>query len=469
VVARFSLSEARARRAQVLGESKRWTSAQVALFESPYRVTVWRGANGIGKSVALAELTKRAMIGALPWQKPGPRTVILVGNTLAQLGQTLDYLFQLIDRRWLGEQIRFEGGTVKGQRTRIFDIVGGPGKGGKLILAVFDARNLAGWRAEVVISDEPIPETSYNELWPRLLGRGGRMYMGFTPTMKSSTSLEYLWTLVDDPKSPWIGELVTELTLEAVTPRGGLLELPWMTGDEIRQFERGVSALESDMRMGRTRHPRMETAYFSAWGPHLVTEDVPPAGTPVGIGLDHGSKPGAQRAILVAVLGRGLHSRVWAFDEYTGDGRSESEQDAAGVLAMLDRHGMGLEDVDKWIGDRAHGGYSGGHGRKSNERLREAIAKASGIDTSRREWSFQLPEPLRKIWTPRKYDGSDWEGMAAIHALQAGQPPRMSVHPRCTHLIEDFERWQGVRRDPHKDGLDALRYVVVPMVEGVRH
>ena len=453
----------------MLGQYVNWTDAQTALFDSPFRTTVWRGANGIGKSWALAELTRRAIGGELHWQRPGPRTVMLVGNTLAQLGQTLKYLFALMDKRWLGERIRFEAGTVKGQRTRIFDILAGPGKGGMLILGVFNAENLAGWRAEVVISDEPIPEKSYNELTARGLGRSGRIYMGFTTTMGTAHKLAYLWELCDDPLRPWIGELVTELTVDAVTPRGGILELPWMTQAEIDRFEFGVSKLVADMRMGRTRYPQLDTAYFNLWGPHLVSDERPPAGTHVGVGLDHGSKPGAQRAVLVAVLGHGLTSRVWALDEYTGDGRTESEQDAAGILAMIKRNHLELSDIDKWVGDRSHGGYGyGGKGKKSNARLRESIARTVGIDTSRRGWAGKLPEPLgRFFWTPRKYDGSMWEGMAALHAITAADPPRLIVNPRCGHLIEDFERWQGSTRDPHKDGLDAFRYITVPMVEGV--
>lgn len=461
----------------MLGKVYRWTDPQRAFFDSPYRVTVWRDGNAMGKSLAQAELTRRAIAGALYWQRPSRkgRTVMLVGNTLAQLAQTLEYLFELCDRRWFKERVRFEDGTVKGQRTRTFEIVDGPGKGGKLILAVFDAKNLAGPRAEVIISDEPLPQGVYNELWPRLLGRGGRLYMGFTVTLGTAHRLDWLWALVDDDTKPQIGELNFGLSLANVTPRGGLLEMPWISAAELAQFEQGVSALEADMRMGRTRHPRLDTAYFSCWDRerHVDAWTPPPNGTKCGIGVDHGSKPGAQRAMFVAVQGLGLEARVWVIDEYMGGGRTESEQDAEGILALLERQYPGhtplqqLEAIDKWIGDRSHGGYSGGHGFKSNERLREAIARKVGLFTGRRGWTADLPEPLRKFWTPYKTDNSHWEGMAVLFDLLASG--RLLVHPRCVKLIEDLEQWQGVRTDPHKDGLDALRYIVVPMVEGVRH
>jgi len=461
------------RRGETLGRPRgRWTKPQRALFDSPYRVTVWRGANGIGKSVALAELTRRSLGAELYWQRPGPNVTLLVGKTWAQLGSTLKYLWGTIDRRWFKGTIRFEAGGLKGQRMQVFDIVDGPCKGGELRCGIFRAENLAGPRASTVISDEPIPESVYNELWPRLLGRGGRIYMGFTTTIGTEAKLDYLWDLVDDDSKPWAGELVTELSLEAVTLEGGLVPVSWMTAQEIAEFEDGLSAIERDMRMGRTRHPRMDSAYFSAWGPHLVMDpqrmdSEVPDGTPVGVGIDHGSKPGAQRATLAAVGGRSLAARAWALGHYKGDGRTESEQDARGILEMLADNGLTVQDVDLWVGDRAHHGDFRG-GRKSNERLKAAIAKQIGLDTNRRGWADLLPRPLRYMQTPRKYDRSVWEGCEILHRMMVADPPRLRLSKRCGALADDLTTWQGSKTDPAKDGIDSLRYVVVPMTEGRR-
>ena len=101
----------RRRRTSRLGRPlQRWTNPQRAVFESPYRLTVWWGANGLGKSVAIAELTRRALAGALYWQRPGAQTVILCGNTWSQIGSTLKYFWQGLDRSWFRESIRYEGG-----------------------------------------------------------------------------------------------------------------------------------------------------------------------------------------------------------------------------------------------------------------------------------------------------------------------------------------------------------------------
>ncbi len=181
--------------------------------------------------------------------------VILAGNTWSQLGSTIRYVMTGGLKVWLREGVRYEAGGMKGQRLQVFDIVRGPGAGGELRLGTFKASNLAGPRADVVITDEPLPEAVHDELWPRLLGRNGRMYQAFTPTLGTAARVDYLWELVDDASRPWAGELHVPLTLDAVTPPGGLVELPWMTAREIDEFEHGLSRVEADM--------REETAVFN--------------------------------------------------------------------------------------------------------------------------------------------------------------------------------------------------------------
>jgi len=459
------------RRAQV-GYSERWTNPQRALFDSPYKLTCMWGANGIGKSRGLAELATRAIEGSLHWQRPGPQVVILAGNTWSQLGSTIRYMMTGRLKGWLREGVRYEAGGMKGQRLQVFDIVRGPGAGGELRLGTFKAANLAGPRADVVITDEPLPEAVHNELWPRLLGRNGRMYQGGTPTLGTAARVDYLWELVDDASRPWAGELHVPLTLDAVTPRGGLVELPWMTAQEIEEFEHGLSRVEADMRMGRSRTPKRDAAYFSAWRGELV-EHRPLeklAGWRLGIGIDHGSKPGSQRVILAACGGRGLYSAVHVLGEWIGDGRTNSRDDAQGILDLLATHGFRLEDVDQWVGDRAHHGDRRG-GKKSNTRLKASIAEVLGHDTRVRGWTDKLPKPLRFMKTPRKFAQSVWEGAECLHRMMVADPARFSVDPSCHGLIESLNEWNGSTSptDPWKHAIDALRYIAVPMSEGVAH
>ncbi len=465
-------------------DSMLWTQPQLDLFNSPYRLTVAWGANGIGKSVGVAGLAAKALGCQLHWQEPGPTTVIIAGKTWPQLGSTIKWLWQFIDPAWFSAKIRYEAGGLKGQRMQIFDIVDGPSKGGELRLGVFNAENLAGPRANVVITDEPLPETVHNELWPRLFGRHGRMYETFTPTEKTSTKLDYLWDLVDDVNAPWIGEIHTPLTMQAVTPVGSMFPVPWISQTEIDQFEYGLSARVRDMRMGRNRSPQKDTAQYSAWGPHLLVDEPPrwwrsavatgdKRRTPlVGIGMDHGSKPGAQRATMAhSNRATGLHSRIYIPDEYKSEGGRSEYEDARGVMDMLERQGLEVRDVDIWVGDRAHAGDAKG-GAKSNMRFQEAMASMLGIDTNRRRWLSRLPLNRREMRKPYKYDNSVYEGADIIHRLmlratddEAGTE-WYAVNRRCKHLDEDHREWQGGHKEPAKDGCDSERYIVVPMVEG---
>jgi hypothetical protein len=469
------LSERSDRRASVGDPVYRWTVPQQALFDSPYKLTVWWGANGLGKSVAAAELAKRALAGQLHWQTPGPHTVMLLGKTWMQLAQTLGYFWDQVPHHWFKERVRFEAGQLKGQRMPIFDVVAGPGAGGKLILAVFNAENVAGPRAHVVITDEPLPEDVHNELWPRLFGRNGRMYVVFTPAMSTARKVDYLWKLVDDESKPFIGEIQTVLTLDAVTPRGGLLERPWTTQEAIDQLEQGVSGKVADMRMGRSRHPNAEGVYFDAWHDGLVSDGaeleqlgglVPP-GSLLGVGLDWGSKPGATRAVLQAAGGRRMDPELWVLDEYKSsrESRRDQDADARGVVDMLARHGLTLEHVDLWVGDRPHGGDRFG-GMKSIHRFQKSLARTQGVDVSKEGWKSKLPRPLQNMLQPRKYDGSVYDNCDELHRLMVGAHPRLMVHPRCAHLIDNIEKWEGGKLDPAKDGIDAWRYGAIPLLKG---
>jgi hypothetical protein len=55
-----------------------------------------------------------------------------------------------------------------------------------------------------------------------------------------------------------------------------------------------------------------------------------------------------------------------------------------------------------------------------------------------------------------------------LHRLMVDDPPRLTVSTRCSLLHADLAGWQGSTSpsDPHKHGLDGLRYIAVPLLEG---
>ena len=460
----------------------RWTDPQRRFLESRAHLTVMWGGNAIGKSVVLAEIARRGLRGQLPWQRPGqPYTVIVTGNTWTQIGSTLKYLWDGIEPGEFREGIRYEAGGIKGQRLQVFEVVGGPGRGGELRCGTFRARNLAGPRADLVLSDEPMPEDVHSELMPRLLGRNGRMYVTFTPTLGTAGDIDYLWRLVDDPAIPWAAEIQVEATVANCTPRGGLVEVPFLRAEEIERMRVGVSAIEAEMRLGRSRYPRRDTTFFEGvWDPRtrLIEHECPP-GSLVLVGIDHGSKAQAQCAALVYVDSTGLRPHYHVADFYVSPGRTEMAADARAIVEMLARNGhaprrpgvprLDLSDVDLWMGDRSHGGYRGGRGAKSNSDLQREIAAVLGFDVERMEpwrWREQLPEPLRRIRVPRKRNRSMWDGMDTIRRLMAAGRLTVSPRPECRPAAEAFARWAGALLDPMRDRLDAIRYAIVEVDSG---
>lgn len=457
------------------GTFRRWTNPQSAFLNDPRTLLVLWGCNGAGKSVVLAEYARRAIEGTLANPvADGPVSVGLFGETWQQLGSTIKYFWDSVDKRWFREKVHFQDGQLAGQRMPIYDVIDGPGKGSVLRMGTFSAgaQRLAGPRYHYVIADEPFPHQIFAELWPRLLGRNGQLRMGFTPTLGTAHKLEYLWDLVDDPKATFAGEIQVPLTLDAVTPRGGLAEIPWMTQEEIDRFERGCPAQVRDCRMGRSRVPETAARFFDAYGSHLHNQPdlgrLAELNARVGIGIDHGSKPGAQRAVMIATAIVKGKSKVWVLDEYKADGRTETDDDARGIMSMIERHGLRLEDVDHWVGDRAHHGDKYG-GKKSNLRLMQAFSRLRSVDPKKtRTWRRKLPKPLSSMYVPRKYDGSIWDGCEILHRLMVADPYMIEFSPACVHLHEDLLEWRGDRADPHKDGIDALRYIVVDMTREKR-
>mgnify|MGYP001822163885 CR=1 FL=1 len=459
----------------------RFTDGQNAFLDSDLKLTVLWGGNAVGKSVVLAEGARRALRGQLPWQQKGRKyTVMLVGNTWQQLSSTLEYLFAGLEPGELGDGIRYEGGTIKGQRMQVYTVAFGPCKGSVLRCGIFRAKNLAGPRADAVFSDEPLPEDVHNELFPRLMGRNGRMYVTFTPTLGTAGDIGYLWKLVDNPKRPEFGEIQVETTVANCTPRGGLIEVPFLRQDEIDLLEEGLSPLQADMRLGRSRYPRLDCTYFEgSWDPSLCRVDwTPQQGDRLMVGIDHGSKAQAQVATLVYARGRGLGTHYHIKDMYMSTGRSETVDDARGILAMLERQGeavrragtpsLDLSSVDLWIGDRSHGGYRGGLGAKSNGDLQRAIAAELGFDVARmqpHQWRLKLPRPLQKIVQPKKHHRSMWDGMDVLRRMM---PQRLTISrdARMDPMADAFDRWAGALLDPLRDRLDAARYPIVEVDSG---
>jgi len=427
----------------------RWTDAQHDFLRSTADIALFSGANQVGKTIIIAADIAMFLEGRHPYDQTHapPVKVLFAGHTWAEMAGTLEKLWGMIDKRRFKETIRFEGGSLKGQKIAVYDVISGPGKGSQLIIATYaqGAKRISGMTIHRLLGDEPLTKHFFGEAVPRLLRFGGHMRIGLTPTLDTYAALDWLWKLVDDGV---IEEHRVELTVANVTPRGGLVETPWISAGDIELFESRCLPAEVEMRMGRSRYAVAGARVIGRFSPANISEELPPGGARVTVSLDHSKRPGREVAtILVDAKVKGAH-RVWVTSvAATAKHGTPVEFARAIQTALRDDLGITVADVDYWIGDRA---AVSGTGRWDNQTV---------IDAFREILGDPLPEHLLAMETPYKYQGSATDGWRLINAMCA--EGHILIHPRCTTLINSLRVWEGLASAPEKDVLDALRYGIV--------
>jgi hypothetical protein len=123
---------------------------------------------------------------------------------------------------------------------------------------------------------------------------------------------------------------------------------------------------------------------------------------------------------------------------------------------MLHRNGMTWQDVDHWVGDRAHSGDRFGNA-KCNQDLMKAFSHILGQPEHR------LRGQGLDLVIPKKERGSMFRGVRLMNGLFKDQ--RAFVHARCQQLIEAITAWNGKLDDPRKDRVDAARYATERLLD----
>jgi hypothetical protein len=242
-----------------------------------------------------------------------------------------------------------------------------------------------------------------------------------------------------------------------LTPATGLIRIPRMTQAQIDEYAAGLPAPEREMALGRSRKPCFAGRVLSAFNRSLVQSLPIWPGARLGIGMDHGSRPGKQRVVLAQATGMWNQTKIHHLREWKGEG-GKHEEVAAAVLLMLASIGHTVADVDFWVGDRAHGGDQRG-GAVSNWDIIRAIAQKLGVNSERKDWTRKIPRPLAKMWIPSKWNGSVWANCETVGSMMASG--RWTIDPSCQDGIDDIEGWRGSYIDYRKDFVDAVRYLDV--------
>jgi len=433
----------------------RWLPGQMAFLASTAKRKLFRAGNQAqGKTTAgAAEVLFRAD-GRHPYKlvPPAPTYQWVVCATEQQSCIVQRKVWELCPKGWVADDCVYDHrkGALLGKyptlRLRNGSWVGFRTGGG-------DPTNLASEKLHHALFDEP-PESErvYNEVQKRVLRTNGDVSLTFTPVNRPT---EYLREkcergLVEDLHYDLRPEHLVfddgeRMTLDDGTP----MDEAWIQGliDET-----------SDMEVPVLIHGgwefRLEGAYFAkVWSPGRYVREAPPGEYHEHLGIDFGSRPGKQITLYVLVDPQGGsrgYPHIHIEDEYVGStGAETNEDDAAATLAMLRRHKSSWGSLRGAMADRAH--RSGRADQKSALDLSRAVAAEIGVEHR------QLAPA---VWVAKRGEGRGAGSVALRWRWLHGQMARgnVTVHPRCTRLLEALPKASPLADDEWKDPVDALVY-----------
>lgn len=428
------------------------TLPQRLFLEDRHNNVVWRDGNQLGKTTAVILDTIYRCRGVHPFQpvRRAPVNMLVISVSHEQMGTVGGFMEKLWE--WLPkDEISggFERGRgITGKPPRI-NFIDGPGKGSGISFGTYaqGASRFAGVTVDGVLLDEPPKQEVYGEIMPRLLVKDGSVRISMTPTP-------------DMPDCAWLQELCAKkefiehnytLKAEHCWPEGW--PAPYMPQDRIDRFERTLAADEVEMRMGRSWTGTVTGRWVRTFTRENIRDDRPPRNSTLCISIDHGTQPGKQRAMLIAMQHeRTPEPRIWWYDEVPPQDKSTTvDQDADFIVEMLARNRLSYWNIDRWIGDRNTGKADDGT-EKSNAMLQASLAKRLGIPQSE----------MKPIEPAKKWDGSVRWGAILMSLVfdrfdEFGEPHGV-VHPRCVGFITAVQRFAGDPRDKVKDDWDAGRY-----------
>ena len=438
----------------------RHTVCQAECLEDDAPIVVWRDGNRLGKSRWLAEEALHVARGTHPhWRRRAPTRVLVIGVSLEQMVPLMAEVWALVPKGELDPRNSHEPGRgITGKPPRLV-FVRGPGRGSVIAFATYrqGATRIAGGGYDLVIMDEPPPQSMYDEVLPRVLTTHGRIRIGFTPTL-------------DMPDMAWMRKLCDAgvishhnwgLKAEYCLPEGW--PAPWNTQEEIDAFEASLLPVHREMRMGRSWEPVLSGRVLAAFWDHNIRRDEPPPGAILVCGNDHGVQEGKQGAVLVACWDVASNRpKAAILGEYVGEGLTRPENDAVGIISMIRSVRLGgrsldYDDVDVWVGDRPAEQRRRASSmiiRKSNSALRRALADALHRPLSAVKWIEEVA----------KFSGSEISGLELLNSM-AGRAeedgtPHLIVWPTCPEWIRFAKEYRLDPHDPRKDIGDAGRYAV---------
>jgi len=434
------------------------TPPQLAFLKDPSPIKLLLGGNQVGKTrCSVMELLYRAL-DCHPYLKtdPAPNESWLITHSHDQSRTIQEKLFEMIPDGMLMDDCVFVPG--KGFRGQV-PIV--RFKNGSIIRIKTAQQGLGLASASIgfVAIDEPIPEAVWGELAARVLrggagGKTGTIAITMTPVGEDVT---YLRRMVEDNR---ISCHRAPLTVQDTTP----LDCdPLLSQAQIDNIASTYLPIDREARLNGSWDVGIDPKQliFDNFDPSMISGAPVPSGGDYkfAVGIDHGSQPNSQVAILAAIdMSDYQEPKVYVLGEYTG-GASSPEHHVRGMLEMLKRHHVD-PSMCTWTGDGAHYGGRGQTGFKmSNGMLMRAFERVLNLPPR------GLPFTIR---TALKFKSSVYYGSSVLYSIMSKQ--HFYVRPECSQLIQSLQRYTFKRTssqkstDPHGHSVDALRYCVLPTV-----
>ena len=440
------------------------TPSQMAYICDPSPTKALIGGNQTGKTHATCALLLYSALGRHPTLKtdPPPIEAWLVTHSHEQSRTIQQKLYDLTPKDELHPDCEF----VRGKGFRGLAPVVRFRNGSIIrIKTANQGLGLESASCSLVCVDEPVSIATYNALQARVTrggkaGKRGTVALSLTPV--GDVDVTYLKDLIDAGK---ISAHYSPLTVEATTPRtwSGRNLKPLLSAAQVEAVTSSYLPIDRDARVFGSFDVAPIGVIFENFTDDMISsQPVPRGGEPYHfcIGLDHGSLPNSNVAILSCVSMKDPQEpRVYVLGEYVS-GQAPPEHHAQAILEMCKTHGVDPK-LCKWTGDGEHNGSRGRDGHKmSNIMIMRALENILGYPPR------NLPWTIRRA---RKGRHSVYFGASLIHSIQSRK--HFYIRPECTKTIRSIRSWTMKRkqyqrsRDPFQHCIDALRYGLLPVLD----
>ena len=435
------------------------TPPQEKYINDPSPVKLLLGGNQVGKTYATCALLLYFALNRHPVLKtdPPPVECWLVTHSHEQSRTIQAKLYDMTPKDELHPDVEFV-----------------PGKGFRGLAPVVRFKNgsiiriktanqglgLASATANLVCIDEPVDALTFNELLARTLrggagGKSGTLAMSMTPV--GNVDVSYIKDMIENDR---ISVHRAPLTVEQTTPKGCN---PILSQAQIDNITQNYLPLDREARISGSLEVTPHGVIFDMFDPTTMISSQP---VPMGgdyrfaVGIDHGSQPNTQIAILCCIDMRDINApTVYILDERVA-GAAPPEQHATSILQMLDNHSIDPA-ICSWTGDTAHQGAKDKKVKKmSNLVLMRAFERILHLAPRTLPWTIK---------TAIKYRHSVYFGASMLHAIMSRK--QFYIRPECKKTIQSIMNWTMKRtqsqrsRDTHQHCIDACRYAILPVID----